>query len=199
MGSTAVSADGGKLGGLFFSDYYYIAANHNKDLESRNGFWICRIYLKYEQKLNETFSTRVRLEMGSPDGLRDGVFGTMRPFVKDSYLKWSPKTIDKDIYFGLSSTPTFSVMEPLWGYRPVEKTLLDLQKLGRTRDFGIAVKGHVPGSDILSYHAMVGNGASTGTETNKYKKGYLSATLKPSGGLLAQSYVDFYREPADSR
>lgn len=194
----SVSADDGKLSGLLFSDYYYIASNHNEDLESRNGFWLRRIYLKYDQKLNENVDTRVRFEMGGPDGLSDGAVGKIEPFIKDAYLKWSPKNGHNDIYLGLSSTPTFSLIEPLWGYRPVEKTLLDLQKLGSTRDFGVAVKGIVPGSDRLSYHAMFGNGASTGTETNKYKKGYFSAGLKPSGGFLAQGYVDFETRAANA-
>ncbi len=195
---SAVSGDEGKLSGLSISDYYYMAANHNNDLESRNGFWLRRIYLTYDQKLNEGFTNRVRFDMNSPDGLSDGAVGKIKPVIKDAYLKWSPKGAHNDIYLGISGTPTFSVIEPLWGYRSVERTLLDLQKLGSTRDFGVAVKGIVPGSDILSYHAMVGNGASIGTEINKYKKVYFSAGLKPSLGLNAQGYFDFETRTANS-
>lgn len=190
MISSAVAlAGGGKISGLYFGDYYYIAAHHNEDLESRNGFWTRRVYLTYDQKLNETFSSRVRFEMNSPDGLA-GEGGKNVPYAKDAYLKISPKDSSHSIYLGRSMVPTYAVLAKLWGYRAVERSMPNLQKYGSTRDLGIAAKGKVPGMDMLSYHAMIGNGAGTGAETDKYKRGYLSATLKPSGGVIAQGYVD---------
>ncbi|MDE0040571.1 MAG: hypothetical protein OXT74_00915, partial [Candidatus Poribacteria bacterium] len=69
VSSTAALADGGKISGLYFGDYYYIAAHHNEDLKSRNGFWTRRVYLTNDQKLNETISSPVRFEMNSPDGM----------------------------------------------------------------------------------------------------------------------------------
>ena len=190
ISSAAVLADGGKISAVYFGDYYYIAAHHNEELESRNGFWTRRVYLTYDRKLNETFSSRVRFEVNSPDGLKEGASGKNVPYVKDAYLKISPKGSSHSILLGRSITPTFSVVPKVWGYRAVEKSMLLMQKYGSTRDLGIAVKGKVPGVDMLSYHAMVGNGAGTGAETNKYKRGYLSATLKPAKGVIVQGYVD---------
>ncbi len=189
--ATVVVADSGKFSALYFGDYYYFASHHSEDLEGRNGFWTRRVYLTYNRKLNETLSSRVRFEMASPDGLTAGAVGKAIPFVKDAYLKVSPKDSPHDIYLGLSATPTFSVLGSFWGYRAVEKSLPLLQKLGSTRDLGIAVKGKAPGFEMLSYHAMIGNGASTSAETNDGKKGYLSATLRPSGGALLHGYADF--------
>ena len=190
ISSPAVFADGGKISGLYFGDYYYIAAHHDEDLKSRNGFWTRRVYLTYDQKLNETFSSRVRFEVNSPDGLSAGASGKNIPYVKDAYFKISPKDSGHNIYLGRSMVPTYAVLAKLWGYRAVERSMPNLQKYGSTRDLGIAAKGKVPGVDMLSYHAMIGNGAGTGAETNKYKKGYLSATLKPSGGVVVHGYVD---------
>ena len=190
MSSSAVVADGGKISGLYFGDYYYIAAHHNEELKSRNGFWTRRVYLTYDQKLNDIFSSRLRFELNSPDGLKAGAVGKNIPYVKDAYLRVSPKDSSHSIYLGRSITPTFAVVSKLWGYRSVEKSIALLQKYGSTRDLGIAVKGKVPGVDMLSYHAMLGNGAGTGAETDKYKKGYLSATLRPSGGVIVHGYVD---------
>ena len=190
IGSPAVFADGGKISGLYFGDYYYIAAHNNEELKSRNGFWTRRVYLTYDQKLNETFSSRLRFEINSPDGLAAGASGKNIPYVKDAYLKISPKDSPHSIHLGRSMVPTYAVLAKLWGYRAVERSMPNLQKYGSTRDLGIAVKGKVPGVDKLSYHAMVGNGAGTGAETNKYKKGYLSATLRPSGGVIVHGYVD---------
>ena len=194
ISSPAVFADGGKISGLYFGDYYYIAAHHDEDLKSRNGFWTRRVYLTYDQKLNETFSSRVRFEMNSPEGLpkgaQEGSSGKNFPYVKDAYLKISAKDSPHSIYLGRSMVPTYAVLVKLWGYRAVERSMPNLQKYGSTRDLGVAVKGKVPGVGMLSYHAMIGNGAGTGAETDKYKRGYLSATLKPSGGVIAQGYVD---------
>ena len=196
ISSAAALADGGKISAVYFGDFYYIAAHHNEELKSRNGFWTRRVYLTYDRKLNETFSSRVRFEVNSPDGLKEGASGKNVPYVKDAYLKISPKGSSHSILLGRSITPTFSVVPKVWGYRAVEKSMLLMQKYGSTRDLGIAVKGKVPGVDMLSYHAMVGNGAGTGAETNKYKRGYLSATLKPAKGVIVQGYVDL--EPRGS-
>ena len=89
MSSSVVVADGGKISGLYFGDYYYIAAHHNEELKSRNGFWTRRVYLRYDQKLNEIFSSRVRFEMANPDGLDSEADPKEKtiPFVKDAYLK----------------------------------------------------------------------------------------------------------------
>lgn len=200
IGSPAVLADGGKISAVYFGDFYYIAAHHNEDLKSRNGFWTRRVYLTYDRKLNETFSSRVRFEVNSPDGLSSGSSGKNIPYVKDAYLKISPQGSSHSIYLGRSITPTFSVVPKIWGYRAVEKSMLLMQKYGSTRDLGVAVKGKVPGVDMLSYHAMVGNGAGTSAETDKYKRAYLSATLKPSRAVVVQGYVDFEaREPGMNR
>ena len=79
MSSSAVVADDGKISGLYFGDYYYIAAHHNEERKSRNGFWTRRVYLTYDQKLNETFSSRLRFEMNSPDGLKADAAGKNIP------------------------------------------------------------------------------------------------------------------------
>jgi hypothetical protein len=197
VGSAVALADGGKISGLFFSDYYYIAANHNADLESRNGFWYRRVYLTYDKKLDSEFAIRLRLEMNSPDGLSEDASGKLEPFVKDGYLKWSPKKMHTVIYFGLSGTPTWGFIDGFWGYRSVEKTLLDLQKLGSSRDFGLAIKGSLAGNNTLTYHAMVGNGTGTGSENNEDKKFYLSAALRPVEGVVIEGYVDFENRDLD--
>ena len=190
LSSTTTFADGGKISGLYFGDYYYIAAHNNPELKSRNGFWTRRVYLTYNQKLNETFSSRLRFEINSPDGLQSSASGKNIPYVKDAYLKISPKDTSYSVLLGRSLTPTYAVLSKVWGYRAVAKSMPLLHKFGSTRDLGIAVKGKVPGMDMLSYHAMIGNGAGTSAETNKYKKGYLSATLKPAGGVIVHGYVD---------
>ncbi len=183
----------GKVSGYMFGDYYMVLANHDKDLEDKdmNGFQFRRIYFAYDKVITESFSSRLRLEMNSA-----GDFETkakMTPVVKDAYLKWSAvcpllPNDKSEIIVGISPTPTWSVVEKVWGYRSVEKTPMDLQKFGSSRDFGIAIK--VKPMDKLKAHLMVANGASNSSENNKYKKFLLSLGLSPTKEIIVEVYGD---------
>lgn len=177
----------GTLEGTFFGDFYWISSSHNPNLEGNNGFWIRRIYLTYDRKLSESFSSRLRLEMNSP-----GDFTTsskMNPVVKDAYLKW--KNDRHAIYAGISSTPTWGLIEDLWSYRSLEKTPLDLQKFGSSRDFGISMQGTLDSDEKLNYHLMVGNGNSNGAELDMGKKVMLSLGYNFTDEIVAEAYGDY--------
>lgn len=72
-----------------------------------------------------------------------------------------------------------------------QNPLLDLQKLGNSADFGVAVQGSVDAAKKFSYHAMVGNGTGTSGEIDQDKKVYLSLTARPVKGMVAEAYADF--------
>lgn len=179
-----------KLSGLIYSDYYAVLNHHIDDLEGKNGFWARRVYLTYDSNFAENLSARFRFEMNSP-----GDFSTnqkLEPFVKDLYLNWSINQ-NHSLIAGLSSTPSWGLVENVWGYRSVEKSPADLHKLGSSRDFGIAMKGQLGEGGSLKYHAMVGNGSGTGAETNKWKKYMLSLGWWFTDNLVVEVYGDFNR------
>jgi hypothetical protein len=183
-----VVAAEGKISGLLFGDFYYIASTHDStsNIEGENGFWFRRIYFTYNATLDDHFSGRIRFETASK-----GDFATkakMEPFIKDAYLKW--KKSRHSILFGLSGTPTWGLIEKTWGYRSVEKTALDLQKFGSSRDIGVALKGNFDEEKKIGYHFMIGHGAGTSSETNRQKKAYLALDVKPTDGLVFQVYGD---------
>ena len=180
-------AEAGKISGYMFSDFYWVAANHDTSLENRNGFWFRRIYFTYDQGLSKAFSTRLRMEMSSPGDFTTS--GKIEPFVKDAYLEW--KHEGHKVIFGLSPTPTWDVVEKIWGYRAVEKSPLDLQKFGSSRDFGIAVKGHLDADKRFAYHAMVANGSGTKSETNEEKKALGSFGFHPCSSVTLEFYADW--------
>ena len=174
-----------RFSGFLYSDFYYVINNHNEALEGENGFWTRRVYFTYDNRLSQSVTARFRLEMNQP-----GDFSTsakMEPFVKDLYLNWAMNE-NHSLVAGLSSTPTWGLSERIWGYRSVEKSPLDLYKLGSSRDTGIAMRGNF-GS--LNYHAMFGNGSGTGSETNKYKKYMLSLGWWFTDNLVFEVYGDY--------
>ncbi|RMG44918.1 MAG: hypothetical protein D6719_00965 [Candidatus Dadabacteria bacterium] len=187
-----ILSDPGKISGLVMSDFYWVAQNHRSELEDENGFWFRRIYLTYDKKLQDNLDARIRFELNSP-----GDFETetkLDPFVKDAYLKYTSGL--HSVYFGISSTPTWDLVEHHWGYRSVEKTPLDLQKFGASRDFGLALKGYFDADKMFGYHFMVGNGASNKSETNEDKKIHLALSAAPAEGVILQVLGDY--ESADN-
>jgi hypothetical protein len=178
--------ESGRISGEVYSDYYWVALSHNESLEGNNGFWFRRIYFTYDQSLGGSFSTRIRLEMNS-----EGDFVTnsrLTPQIKDAYLKWENDM--HEIAAGITSTPTWGLVEDVWGYRSVEKSPLDLYDFGSSRDFGISAKGSFDNEERWRYHAMIGNGQSNGSEINAGKKLMFSLAYWLSDHLVIEGYID---------
>lgn len=186
--------DSGKISGYIFGDYYYFIENNNPKLKDMNGFQLRRVYLTYDHSYDKEFSMRLRLEMNTPDGFSNNA-GTSIPFIKDAYLKY--KTGKTQFILGISTTPTWEVVEKIWGYRSVEKTPLDLQKFGSSRDFGLAVKGVLGENGIIKYHAMLANGNSNKSEFNSGKKVLLSVGVYPIKNIIFEVYGDYNRLGVD--
>jgi hypothetical protein len=176
----------GKVHGLFFGDYYWMAANHDPFLEDRNGFWMRRIYLTFDPEMGGDFSARIRMEMASAGDFTSS--SRMEPFIKDAWIQW--KRSGHAVIFGLSPTPTFATFEPIWGYRAVEKAPVDLQRFAGTRDFGVAVRGRLDSADRVYYHLMLGNGSGTGSETNEEKRVYGALGFRPDDRVILEFNAD---------
>jgi hypothetical protein len=184
--ASSVLAEGERISGLVWGDGYWFAAD-DSGLENQNGFQIRRVYFTVDKKVDEKFSGRVRLEMAHP-GPRSS--SSIEPFVKDAYLAWQIHE-DHQLVLGISPTPTHSTTEDYCRYRIVEKMPMDLEKMGSTRDLGVALKGKMDEDGMIKYHAMVGNGRGVSSESDKGKKAQLAVNLYPSEGLFVQAYVDW--------
>ncbi|APF19294.1 hypothetical protein Calab_3602 [Caldithrix abyssi DSM 13497] len=182
----------GKISGLMFGDYYYEVSNNNSNLKDRNGFWIRRIYLKYQKDITENFSSCVLFEMNTPDGLNQ-VSNKLTPFVKAAYLSWNRG--NHQALLGISLTPAYGAVLKMWGYRSIEKTPLDLHKFVHTVDFGLAIKGNLDKRGKFTYHLMIANGSGNVGDMNKGKKVMLSLGIKPVKNLLIDLYGDWDNNP----
>jgi hypothetical protein len=184
---TAAQAAEGKIKGYMFGDYYYKVSG---PAEKRNAFEIRRIYFTYDMKWDERFSGRLRTEA------KDAGFGsgsTMGPVVKDAYLKY--KMGKRAIEVGLSPTPTWNITEGIWGYRPIEKTIMDLNKVGSSRDQGIAYRGVLAGDGALAFQLMLGNGASNKSEKDNDKKLYGQLHFETDSKVQGIAYADWQSQP----
>lgn len=182
--------DDARFSGTIFTEYYWMAQHHNDDIEGKNGFWFRRIYATYDRNLNDSFTTRVRLQMNSTGDFQSNT--PMTPEVKDAYLKW--QNDHHKILAGISSTPTWGLTEDVWGYRSVEKSPQDLYGYGSSRDFGLSFKGDVTPSGNLIYHFFIGNGNSNRPEIDRDKKVMLALTYHLGENFVIQGYGDYNRQ-----
>jgi hypothetical protein len=181
------------VSGYVFGDAYAVLAHHEPEVEDQNGFWIRRGYLTFDARVADEWTARLRLEFNSP-----GDFDTdskLDPFVKDAYLAW--KRGGQELNLGLASSPTFEFVEGFWGHRPIEKTPIDLYRMGSSRDMGVAYKGATNEGKVF-YHAMLGNGSGDRAETNEGKKVMAGLGFRPTDALVAQVYADYEDRPGET-
>lgn len=178
------------LSGRVYSDYYWMAQHHNEDIEGKNGFWFRRIYMTYNRDLDESFSTRIRLEMNSAGDFQSDT--KMIPSVKDAYLKWQNE--NHQILAGISGSPLFGLTEDVWGYRSVEKSPQDLYDFGSSRDFGLAFKGQLGQSGNINYHLFLGNGNGNKPDIDKGKKVSLALRYYLTEHFVIEGYGDINRK-----
>lgn len=200
--SFAQEESSGKISGLMYADYFYnierdtgIASIPNKALSGMkdfNGFQFRRIYFTYDYNISENFSTRFRLEADQEANTSNGKFGV---FVKDAYLNWKEIFSGSNLIAGVHPTPAFDVSETVWGYRSLEKTILDLRGIVSSRDFGVSLKGKIDNGGVFNYWLMFGNGNGNIPETDKYKRYYALCHIKPLKNFHVSLYGDLKAKP----
>jgi hypothetical protein len=182
--------ESGSIDGYMATEYYYLFSHHTGSIDDggfqgRHGLWFRRIYFTYNNKLSDSIKMRLRLEVNSPGDFTTS--STLDPYVKDAYLSFSLGG-GANLIAGIQGPPSFEQEESYWGWRPLEKTPLDLYKWTSSRDFGVSLKG---GKSLL-YHLMFANGSSNKAETNNGKKVFGSLGYK-SGGIFVEAMAQYER------
>jgi hypothetical protein len=184
-----------KVHGYTFGDYYWAAGHHAPSVEGKNGFWIRRAYLTFDKEVSRNIDTRLRFEMNSAGDFTSR--GKLGSFIKDAWVRWGYAE-NHQAQIGISPSPSKEVVERFWGYRSLEKTLLNLHNIIRSRDFGVAFTGNLDFEKKLRYHFMLGNGSGDGSDTNEGKKVMLSLAHYPSDSFTLEFYTDFEARPGDT-
>jgi hypothetical protein len=188
LAPAAASAEG-KFGALVFGDYYYFIENHDSATVDQNGFWIRRVNLTWDEKFDDAFSARLRIETASPGDFLPDNQDVMITFMKDAWLRW--KHNNQSVYLGLTGTPSHGFTEDFWGYRHLEKIPGELQGFYGSRDMGLAAAGTVGAAQKLGYHVMVGNGTGTRNELDGRKKISGAVRYSFTKALVAEVYADY--------
>jgi hypothetical protein len=183
-----------QVSGVVFGDAYGVVEHHDPAADGANGFWLRRINLVFDQKMGDRLSARLRFEAASPGNFTSS--GGLDPFVKDAYVQWNGDRAQ--VAAGLTSTPTMDFVEAAWGYRPVERVPVDLQRFGGTRDMGVSVRGNFDAGKRWGYNAMVGNGSGLAAETNEGKKAMVSLTFQPNAAWGFEAYGDVESRPGEA-
>ncbi|HVX24925.1 MAG TPA: hypothetical protein VHB70_01185 [Parafilimonas sp.] len=173
----AGSPNSGQLWGYTFGDFYYKghADTLNRGANSqysgipknRNAFQLRRVYLGYNYNINKKFSTELLLEAAPGEGLTDTKLAF---YIKLANLRIKNLWNGTDLVLGQISTPGFAMSsEPIWGYRSIEKTIIDIRGTP-SYDLGAALQGKFdPKTANFGYDLMVGNGTGAKPEGDSYK------------------------------
>jgi hypothetical protein len=175
----------GKLWGYAFGDFLYKGHTNSFNMSNTQygstpkdftSFEFRRIYLGYDYDISEHFATQLLLAYEGATFTSDG---NRSVYIKSANLRWKNIFHNSDLVIGQMSTPTFATTsEPMWGYRSLEKTIMDLRKIGGSNDVGISLQGKLNDKGDFGYNLMIGNGSGAKPEADKYKKFYGDVYVK---------------------
>lgn len=173
------------VGGLMFGDIYHVPINHSEVGDGAAGIVMRRGYLTFDADFNEQWFSRLRFEAN-----QSGEFETYTFEVdfKDLYL--GRRFGGHRLLLGLSPTPTFDLIESIWGARYLARTPMDLQGVA-SRDLGLSLQGSLSADGSFSYRAMVGTGTEFGTDREDGRKWMGAVTWRPEPGWVIDLYGDY--------
>lgn len=191
-----------RVSGVMFGDYFY---NITRDANlsslpniattgktAEQALQFRRIYFTYDSDISGDFSARFRLEADQSALSSDGKISV---FVKDAYLRWKSIFAGSDLYFGIQPTPAFEISEAVWGYRSLEKTILDFRGIVNSRDLGVSLRGKLVETGVVQYWLMIANGSGNRPENDKYKRYYVHLHFKPAPNVQLTFYTDYHARP----
>ena len=192
LSTTAAAQPTVKVSGLAYLDYAYVLNAPDQDEDGFNTFDYRRIYLTTDFTLSEQFSGRVRLEA---QGRSTTAQGRPAPFIKDAYLSWrNPIGAGSRLRLGVQPPPVFEVAEGVWGYRSLEKTLIDRTRVNDSRDFGLRADVPVAADGAVRFAAMFANGNGVRPEPDAADDGkvvYGQLQIVPDSPLRATLGADY--------
>jgi hypothetical protein len=176
-----------ETGGLMFGDLYHVASSHSEEGDGATGAVLRRGYLTFDAGFGSRWDARLRLEANQSGEYEQYHFKTD---YKDGYVGLNFGEGGRQrLTFGLAPTPTFDLIETIWGRRYLARTPLDLQGIA-SRDTGVYAKGPLNASGSLAYRLMAAPRARFGSDNSDAKKWMGALTWRPTDAWTIDAYVD---------
>jgi hypothetical protein len=185
----------GKVNAQLFTDYIYVkhapdytigSAQYAGYAQDYASFEIRRLFLGYNYDFTRDFTGEI---LFSYEGNLDGS-GNRGVLLKVADIKWKNIFPNSDFLIGLQFTPAFVLLtEKVWGYRSIEKTILDKNKFAAPTDLGAGLQGAFDNDKNYGYNILYADGTGTKPENDRYKKIYADLWGK---FLDKRIIVDFY-------
>jgi hypothetical protein len=188
------------LSGRAFGDYFYAVAAPDSvvgglpypiavpdsNREGLHGFAYRRLYLTVDFQLARRLRGRARLEANDGTTGPDGP----APFVKDLWVEWTYRG-DHSATVGVTTPPAFEISEDVWGYRSLEKMILDRRGFVSSRDFGLRLDGPLYADGTVRYAAMYANNSGVRPEVDRKKRVYGRLSATPTERLTVAAGGDY--------
>ena len=188
----------------FFTDYYYKV--HGDSLGRGNGqysgntgtnkqdfanFDIRRVYLGYNYNISPDFMAEFLLAYEQ----NNDASGNRTVYVKGANIQWKNIYSNATLIFGAQATPSFALLsEAVWGYRSIDKTIMDMNKIAGSNDVGLGLRGAFNDNQEYGYDVMYANGTGAKPETDRYKRLYADVWGKfMDKKIIVNAYYDLQR------
>lgn len=140
------------IGGTIFIDFTNLdqTSNGGKTGASGTSLDVTRFYLSFDHRFNDVWSANLTTDANYASATGESEF-----FVKKAYVQgaFSPLAT---LRVGAAGTPWIPFVEDWYGYRFVEKLLVDRMKFGSSADWGL----HLSGADgVFDYQVSAVTGA----------------------------------------
>ena len=179
----------GRIAGAAFADAAWNVSGYRAP--DSLAFRFRRVQFTFDNDLDSLFAIRFQLEVDESDVTSKG---RSAAYLKQAWLRRSGLGMVGDLYLGLQPTPLAALAEGVWGYRSLEKTILDLNGLGAVTDMGVALQRLPTPAHSLGWHLMVMNGSGLKPENNNSKKVALSVPMRKNAWVI-EGMMDFEGEP----
>jgi hypothetical protein len=154
--------DGTKIGATVFTDLSNINQTPTPNKINGTGVDIKRAYLIVDHQFSPIYSANLTIDF-APNGiiLNGGAFGTGTLMgseaIKYAYVqaKYADELV---IQGGAEKTPWIPFVEDLYGYRYIDKVMIDQNKFGNSSDWGVNAHGDL-GKGLFDYSISVEDGA----------------------------------------
>jgi len=141
----------GTFGGYAIFDY--------SNESGSDGFDLKRVYLSYNNNISDDLFLKIRYDVGRHADDR------LTTFLKNAYVDYKCENGDK-LSLGLIGTNSYGVQEKNWGYRFIEKSVVDKYGMTNTADFGIGYSKTL-GNVKTSMQLLNGEGYKHGDSDGK--------------------------------